>query len=414
VARPNRRALGLTLGGFVLVLVGSNVQAGWILVLAALLIGAVATGLLLPRSMVAGISVERHDPEAAFAGVDVSVDLVVRNERRAAKLSVLLEDANIAPARLFLPHLAPDEEITLTTVRRAPRRGVYEGEPVRLSSSAPFGVARAIREVPAPGRVVIYPRVVRIPRLPEPDGGRVSERADTTLPRRGSGQDFMGVREYRAGDSLRHVHWPSSAHTGDLMVREFAQERPRRLGIVLDTSADGTFEGDGVQQTVLYLACSVSASLALAAMQAGLPVQLVAAHGGTVEAQSGGGIEILTWLAELWAPGGVPPSAVLDEAGVLLDASNDDAVVLPTWRGNAALEILAGVARLARGGAQVMVFIVDAHSVAARHRTVAEALSPGEVPDLVRALDSGGATVFRVREREDLATCLTRPVLVAS
>jgi uncharacterized protein (DUF58 family) len=29
-----------------------------------------------------------------------------------------------------------------------------------------------------------------------------------------------GARAYRPGDSRRHVHWPASAHAGELMVRE--------------------------------------------------------------------------------------------------------------------------------------------------------------------------------------------------
>ena len=42
--------------------------------------------------------------------------------------------------------------------------------------------------------------------------------------RKGIGQDYYGVREYVRGDSLRHIHWRSSARHGQLIVKEYQQE----------------------------------------------------------------------------------------------------------------------------------------------------------------------------------------------
>ena len=45
--RLRKRAAGLLLGAAVLFLIGTNVQAGWLYVIAALLLGAILGGLLI-------------------------------------------------------------------------------------------------------------------------------------------------------------------------------------------------------------------------------------------------------------------------------------------------------------------------------------------------------------------------------
>ncbi|MGI8990065.1 MAG: DUF58 domain-containing protein, partial [Bryobacteraceae bacterium] len=51
---------------------------------------------------------------------------------------------------------------------------------------------------------------------------------------RGGGRDFYRIRPYQAFESARHVDWKSTAHTGDLQVREFARERQRTVEMFLD------------------------------------------------------------------------------------------------------------------------------------------------------------------------------------
>jgi len=51
--------------------------------------------------------------------------------------------------------------------------------------------------------------------------------------RKGIGNDYYGIREYSPGDSLRHVHWRSSARMGKLIVKEYEQELRPSSAIVL-------------------------------------------------------------------------------------------------------------------------------------------------------------------------------------
>lgn len=56
--------------------------------------------------------------------------------------------------------------------------------------------------------------------------------------RPGDGAEFADVRLFRAGDRLRHVHWPISARTGQLHVRTNYAELDTQVTILLDASLD--------------------------------------------------------------------------------------------------------------------------------------------------------------------------------
>ena len=58
--------------------------------------------------------------------------------------------------------------------------------------------------------------------------------ASLAAPRAGAGSEIFGVREYRRGDSLRRIHWRSSARRGELVAREYEPPGLHVLGLFLD------------------------------------------------------------------------------------------------------------------------------------------------------------------------------------
>src|SRR5205823_4067005 len=58
--------------------------------------------------------------------------------------------------------------------------------------------------------------------------------ASLAAPRAGAGSELFGVREYRRGDSLRRIHWRSSARRGELVAREYEPPGLHLLGLFLD------------------------------------------------------------------------------------------------------------------------------------------------------------------------------------
>src|SRR5436190_1283461 len=81
-----------------------------------------------------------------------------------------------------------------------------------------------------------YPRLVRLDRLFS-EGGAHSQDGRRLLLRRPSGFELHSVREYVEGESLRMVHWPSTARRGALMVKELEDAPRDEVAVLLDGDA---------------------------------------------------------------------------------------------------------------------------------------------------------------------------------
>ncbi|MGZ8693388.1 MAG: DUF58 domain-containing protein [Gaiellaceae bacterium] len=115
-------------------------------------------------------------------------------------------------------------------------RGRYAFEDVRAELSDPFALERAIVQLPAPGALLVYPRLVRLGSLFTESGTR-SHDGQRLLLRRHSGFELHSVREYEQGESLRRVHWPSTARFGHLMVKELEDSPRDEIAVLLDADA---------------------------------------------------------------------------------------------------------------------------------------------------------------------------------
>jgi uncharacterized protein (DUF58 family) len=85
---------------------------------------------------------------------------------------------------------------------------------------------------------VVYPRLVEIEALFS-EAGRLGSHGRRLLLRRPSGFDLHSVREYTQGESLRRVHWPTTARTGQLMVKELEDSPRDSVSVLLDCHPAG-------------------------------------------------------------------------------------------------------------------------------------------------------------------------------
>ena len=112
------------------------------------------------------------------------------------------------------------------------RRGPVSATSWTVSTSDPLGMFVGRKGQPDGEAVLVLPRFTSVS-----EGRQVHElEAAAAAPRAGSGTELFGVREYRPGDSLRRIHWRSSARHGELVVREFEPPGVQTLGIFVDPS----------------------------------------------------------------------------------------------------------------------------------------------------------------------------------
>lgn len=149
-----------------------------------------------------------------------------------------------------------------TAIRFVPlRRGWIRFEAVRLLRPDPLGLVHAIATQPAPASLLVLPPVHPVPAIRH-DGGRRHRPAGAQLvPQVGESQEFLQLRDYRPGDPMRRIHWPSSARTGRLVVKETGEEYFARIALVVDTFVAPDHEAR--LETVVTAAASLAAGLRL-------------------------------------------------------------------------------------------------------------------------------------------------------
>src|SRR5438874_4454649 len=111
------------------------------------------------------------------------------------------------------------------------RRGLHRFEQLEVATKAPFGLFEKSRRLDAPAELVVFPRRVAAPPLPAWALARHGERPEDRI---GIGLEVHSLRDHRAGEDARTIHWKSSARHGRLIGVDREQERRRRVCIVVD------------------------------------------------------------------------------------------------------------------------------------------------------------------------------------
>jgi uncharacterized protein (DUF58 family) len=298
--------------------------------LCSMLLALIIVSGMLSDLTVRGLHVTVTLPDAIHATQPALVTIALANrKRRLASYSVALEALDLPLAgrngrfSRWLPRRTLDDRLRAMGLKD--RRGL--GAPRRLAyvPRIPAGVERVVgweitfaargrRRLPRlrattafpfglfvkigppllfDEEVLVYPAIhaVRVPEIWETASG------DSMARRRARGHDLYNLRPYRTGDEPHLIHWPTSAKSGGLMVRELEDDATEDTRIMLvGTGAGG---GERLEQAI-----SRAASLAVHLLRGGTAVEL-AGVAGAVPLARGRGQErrILTALA-LYAPRG--------------------------------------------------------------------------------------------------------------
>jgi uncharacterized protein (DUF58 family) len=129
-----------------------------------------------------------------------------------------------------------------------------------------------VRSFTSTDTFVVTPVVDRLPALPL--GGDWAGSGESKARSIASaGEDDVVTREYRRGDDLRRIHWRSTAHRGELMVRREEQPWESRGLLLLDTRV-AAHRGDGPASS-FEVAVSAAASLGVHLGRSGFSLDLV-------------------------------------------------------------------------------------------------------------------------------------------
>jgi uncharacterized protein (DUF58 family) len=205
-----------------------------------------------------------------------------------------------AAPEVFVSHVPPRSEAIFEAVTPAVRRGRVHLNGFLLTTTFPFGIIKKSLRFDTPTLLAVRP--ARHPATPDLfSGGHGLLHTDQTdLSQAGAGDDFFALREYRPGDSPRHVAWKISARTQGLIVRQTAAASLGSVWIVV-------LLRPGQPHARQELAIRLAADLATAGDRDGIAVGLIIPDHGVALTPAAGPAaraRMLDVLAEIRTPEG--------------------------------------------------------------------------------------------------------------
>jgi uncharacterized protein (DUF58 family) len=189
--------------------------------------------------------------------------------------------------RFRIGALAPGKRQSQKVEFRATARAVLPVGPLRIRKGDPFGLIRHEQSLSQAINVYIHPKTVQLSAL---DSGQFRD-----LEGEPSGQvvdddlDFYGLREYRAGDDMRNIHWLSSAKTGTMMIRQYEATKRTDTSITL-----GVDPSDYRNENEFELAVSLAASIGAQCLLQNRPMN---AQASIQECSPHTATEFLDWMS---------------------------------------------------------------------------------------------------------------------
>lgn len=352
-----------------------------------------------------GLRVERGPTRKIYEGERCDLTLTLVNTSRLPKVFLGIEDTlpvwlePVGEPRFIVPVLLPKRSLELTYRVRAGKRGAFLLPAVTVSATDLLGAFQIEQRLAAPQEIIVYPSPTRV--APEPLAGMRSFGGAETeqIAASQAGLEFYGIRDYRPGDALRRIHWPSTARLGHFAVVEFEESFGADLVIAIDLRS-GTEFGSG-KDTSLELAIKAAASLAAFAVESGAGVVVAGQDARRRHLASARRYEelptVLEALARMEADGDVPLSevmAALDESAagswaVVLTAAPDESLA-------------AGTQVWLRRQAQVVAMLFDGASWSAE--------GAPDVYSMARRIEAAGVRVEVFRRGDELQQLTTRTV----
>ncbi|HKF15000.1 MAG TPA: DUF58 domain-containing protein [Gaiellaceae bacterium] len=339
----------------------------------------------------------RIDRDQPVEGDDVGVVVELETDGGMLPGSVLLHDhaGGLGERDLVVPREGSTLRVAYA-LRNVPR-GRYRLGEAEVSVEDPFGLSRRDQRLPDTGTLLVYPRLAKLASLFSERGLR-SHGAGRVLLRRPAGFELHSVREYQDGESLRRVHWPSTARRQQLMVKEL-EDAPRDEIVVVIDAQDGFGAGtppDSSFDAQVRAAGSILWTHARRGRNARLLVSSGAVDTVAIRSYGRDWPRVMEALAAAEQSGTRPLEAFLaDESGVAAHAS-DVAVVTAALRPTL-VEALIG---RAVNRQRVSVVYVDLPTFGVDDRRAVP------LDSAALRLDAAGIPVARVRRGDDLAGVL--------
>lgn len=347
---PTKRTWSLLLIAVILYFLANQTQVGWIYLFVAGILGLLVVSFFYSRGSLKTIRAQRFFRNISSAlsrstletkitkkdlndfdqdlGGEMNLTLPTFFENDPIEVTLQFGYAGWRPAFLisgqeicpfaspaeqrqsfYIPTIFKNQPVTLSYQTLCDRRGLYTFPELWLCSNGPFGFFTTKRRLDVPSSLLIYPQYHPLRQLNTLERREFGQGQTAKV---GLGTQVIGTREYRSGDSLRQVHWRSTARRNQLVVKEFSDDDQLTLTVVLDLEV-GSNLGRGKIST-FETAVRLAASFGYYATSKNIPFFLVgASQRGAPPKGALSWWAILNYLAKVKNDGDTSLAQVLDK-----------------------------------------------------------------------------------------------------
>ena len=213
--------------------------------------------------IIKNLGIQRVFTNRAFIGDKIKVSLTIKNGSRLPIPWLMVNERNhwhlatTSSLRQVIT-LKGKETRTFTYILQARQRGYHKVGPTDIHTGDLLGMRSMMERLEA-DYLIVYPKILPLAELGLPMYSPQTI-LPISLPIFEDPARMTGIREYHWGDNPRHIHWPATARTGQIMVKQFRPAIARETAIFLNLSRSDYFRQH--QEPALELGISVAASLA--------------------------------------------------------------------------------------------------------------------------------------------------------
>ncbi len=347
-----------------------------------------------------GIRVQaKNSPEHCQVGESLDEEFTVSNSSKLPKLLLRVEEDTDLPGKhnISALSLSPGGSSSWQNSIRCQRRGQYSLGSITVTTSDPLGLFSQHRKLGEPHYISVFPATLDLPFFssasPNDFGYGTGQRSIIQISPNAS-----SVREFTTGDSLNHIHWLSTAHTGKLMVKIFDADRSHsgsKSVWVINDMHQASHMGEGNETTEEY-GVTITASLIKKYLDSRMPVGLIASgdqsylfppeHG---EQQLRSMMKALTLMK---ATGTTPIEYLISDEIERFKGNSIVIIITPSGKE----QIIDTVRQLKNRGNSAVVVFLDSTSFGGTINPMTTA----------RSLNSIGVPAYIVRKGDDLARAL--------
>jgi len=183
------------------------------------------------------------------------------------------------PASAWVMHTGPGEMVHGEAMFWPLARGEATFDRVCIHTNFPFGVLRRSKVISQPQHTLIYPMLYELRRGLLASIAPMGLIGSKIAHHAGAGDDYFGLREFRPGDSMRHISWKRTARTDQLVTIERTSPAPAKLRVVLDLTvstdklpgaAGDASKARAMEEKAISLAASIIHAADLEGFEVGL------------------------------------------------------------------------------------------------------------------------------------------------